>query len=271
MSDSKNQLNAVVTHIMQVSPTMKIIRIAPDGWEVPDFKAGQFVTLALPAENERCPEATEEPEPVEAGKLIKRAYSVASSSKSKEYIEFYITLVRSGALTPRIFNLTIGDKIQLGQRCVGMFTLDKVPEDKNIVLVATGTGVAPYVSMLRSDALTSKRKIAVIHGAANSWDLGYSSELTLLQSIADDFAYLPTVIDADKEPTPWKGDTRYVQDMWTGGAVEKAWGIKPTPENTHVFLCGNPKMVEAMVDALESEDFVEHKPKQEGQIHVERW
>lgn len=268
----ESKFNAVVIQIIQVSPSMKIFRIAPDGWELPDFVSGQFVSLALPASSPRVVDATPDPEKFEADKMIKRVYSIASSSKSKQFIEFYISLVRSGALTPRLFALNIGDRIELGKKMVGMFTLEQVPEDHNIVLVATGTGVAPYVSMLRSNILDGgTRKIAVIHGAANSWDLGYSSELMLLENISDRFKYIPTIIDAENEVAPWNGDTRFVQDIWAAGTIEEAWGIKPMPDNTHVFLCGNPKMVESMFELLEKDGFKEHKRKQPGEIHVESW
>lgn len=266
-----NELNGVVTHIMQVSPIMKIIRVAPVGWELPEFKAGQFATLHLPASAPRCSTALPELEPVDPDSIIKRAYSIASSSRSQEFLEFYVTLVHSGALTPRLFALEIGSPIGLGTKCVGMFTLDKIPADQNIVLVATGTGVAPYVSMLRSEALERTGKVAVIHGAANSWDLGYSSELMLLQSITSKFSYIPTIVNPDAEPVPWKGETRFVQEIWRAHELDKQWGFAVTPENTHVFLCGNPRMVDAMCEALGEDGFIEQKPKQPGQIHVERW
>ena len=268
----ESKLNAVITQIIQVSPSMKIFRIAPDGWDLPDFIPGQFAALALPASASRVVDATPDIEEFEPDKMIKRVYSIASSSKSKQFIEFYISLVRSGALTPRLFNLEIGDRIELGKKMVGMFTLEQVPEDHNIVLVATGTGVAPYVSMLRSNILGgSKRKIVVIHGAANSWDLGYRSELMLLENISDRFTYLPTIIDVENEPAAWNGDTRFVQDMWAAGVIDNAWGIKPMPDNTHVFLCGNPKMVERMFEMLAKDGFKEHKRKQAGEIHIESW
>lgn len=265
-------LNGVVTQIIQVTSSMMIIRVAPDGWELPEFKPGQFCTLYLPSSAPRCPLSTPEEDEPAPHKMIKRAYSIASSSRSKEYLEFYITLVRSGALTPRIFALKIGDQIGIGQRCVGMFTLDQVPAGKNIILIATGTGVAPYISMLRTNALESdKGKIAVIHGAANSWDLGYSSELTLLQSISSKFSYIPTIVHPDLEPAPWNGHAMLVQDLWRSGVMEKTWGFKPTPENTSIFLCGNPKMVTSMIEALAESSFKEHTPKEHGQIHVEKW
>ena len=268
----ESKFNAVVTQIIQVSPSMKIFRIAPDGWELPDFVSGQFTALALPASASRVADSTPDPEEFEPDKMIKRVYSIASSSKSKQFIEFYISLVRSGALTPRLFNLEIGDRIELGKKMVGMFTLEQVPEDHNIVLIATGTGVAPYVSMLRSNILGGgTRKIAVIHGAANSWDLGYSSELMLLESLSDRFTYLPTIIDFENEPAAWNGDKRFVQDMWAAGVIDNAWGIIPMPDNTHVFLCGNPKMVESMFEFLAKDGFKEHKRKQAGEIHIESW
>ncbi len=268
----ESKFNAVVTQIIQVSPSMKIFRIAPDGWELPDFIPGQFAALALPGTAPRVQDATPDMEDFDPNKMIKRVYSIASSSKSKQFIEFYISLVRSGALTPRLFALNIGDRIELGKKMVGMFTLEEVPEDHNIILVATGTGVAPYVSMLRSNILGGgTRKIAVIHGAANSWDLGYSSELMLLENISDRFSYFPTIIDVEKEHVPWGGDTRFVQDMWEAGVINEKWGIKPMPDNSHIFLCGNPKMVESMFEKLEKDGFKEHKRKSPGEIHVESW
>ncbi|MBN1253391.1 MAG: ferredoxin--NADP reductase [Bacteroidales bacterium] len=267
----KNELNCFISQVVQVSPSMKIFRVVPDGWELPDFEAGQFVALYLPGSATRSVDSTDEFKESEPDKLIKRAYSIASSSKNKEFIEFYITLVRSGSLTPRLFDLKIGDRIGMGSKFVGMFTLNEVPEDKNVILIATGTGVAPYMSMLRSDALSKNRKITVIHGASNSWDLGYRSELTLLESITDKLKYIPTIIEPDKEPTKWSGYTQFIQDLWADGIIEKVSGYKPTPENSNIFICGNPNMINTMIDSLGKEGFTEHSKKSPGQIHVEKF
>lgn len=266
------ELNSVITHIMQVSPTMKIVRVKPDSWDLPNFVAGQFISLGLPESASRIPDAEPEEKQYKEGKIIRRMYSIASSSVLTEFVEFYITIVRSGALTPRIFNLQVGDRIEMGKKTSGMFTLDEVPEGNNIILVATGTGVAPYISMLRSNALQKDNvNLAVIHGAANSWDLGYSSELTLIESMSSKFKYIPTILIPEKEPAGWHGDTRLVEEIWKDGTLEKIWGFKPTPENTHIFLCGNPGMTEAMVEILNKEGFVEHARKSSGQIHIESW
>ncbi len=263
-------LNSVITNIIQVSPNMKIFSVKPVDWKLPDYISGQFVALALPPEVPRCAEATTEPFPTKPEKLIKRAYSIASSSTT-DHVEFYISLVHSGSLTPRLFSLQIGDKIWMSKKATGMFTLSEVPEDQNIVLIATGTGVAPYMSMLRANALKRKGKIIVIHGASNSWDLGYSSELKLLASMFDNFFYYPTITDPEKEAAGWSGDTRFIQDIWEDNVVEKVLNFVPTPDNTHIFLCGNPNMVNGMIAHLEENGFVEHSRRQQGQIHVEKF
>ena len=249
---------------------MKIIRIKPVGWDLPEYKAGQFVALGLQGKAAKCADSTEEFSEQEPEKIIKRAYSIASSS-TQEYVEFYVTLVHSGSLTPRLFELKIGDNLWMGKKAVGMFTIDEIDPEQNVVLVATGTGVAPYMSMLRSNALSRKGKVIVIHGAANSWDLGYSSELELLQSMFPNFTYYPTITNPEKEPSGWNGDVRFIQDIWDDKVVEKKWGFAPTSENTHVFLCGNPNMTDGMTEVLEKNGFKEHKRKEAGQIHVEKF
>ncbi len=263
-------LNCIVTNIIQVSPIMKIIRVKAVDWDLPEYKAGQFVALGLFGSAEKCAEATDEFKEQEPDKLVRRAYSIASSS-TQDYVEFYITLVHSGSLTPRIFALNIGDKIWMGKKAVGMFTIDEIDPEQNVVLIATGTGVAPYMSMLRSNALTRKGKVMVIHGASNSWDLGYSSELSLLETMFPNFSYYPTVTMPEKEPVGWRGDTRFIDAIWNDKVVEKQWGFKPEPNNTHVFLCGNPNMTNGMTEILEADGFKEHKKREPGQIHVEKF
>ncbi len=265
------ELNCFVTQIIQVSPIMKIIRVKPDGWTLPEYKAGQFVALGLHASASRCADATAEKNEFAPDKLIKRAYSIASSS-TQNFVEFYITLVKSGALTPRIFDLKLGDKIWMGKKATGMFTLSEIDENKNVILIATGTGVAPYMSMLRSNALQRKGKIMVIHGAANSWDLGYSSELTLLESMANNFSYHPTITEPDKEPSGWMGDTRFIEDIWKDSVLEDKLGFRPKPEDTNIFLCGNPRMIDGMKDILGAEGFEVHNRKNpDGHIHIEEF
>ncbi len=266
--------NAVVSEPVFVTSETVILRITPDGWELPDYSPGQFTVLALPGSAPRVELSDPEPEGqvADPDKFIARAYSIASSSRQKEYLEFYITLVRSGALTPRLFALKRGDRIHLGPKMSGLFTLDQIPEESNVVLMGTGTGVAPYISMIRTFlAPGGSRKFTVVHGARHSWDLGYRSELTTLANLVEHFHYLPVISRPSDEVIPWGGETGYVQDIWRRGRVAEAWGFQPTPDNSHLFLCGNPAMVEDTLSLLEKEGFREHTRKAPGQVHLERY
>ncbi|MFT7617587.1 MAG: ferredoxin--NADP+ reductase [Planctomycetota bacterium] len=269
---SESWSNAIVASHIEVNPGLFIMRVVPDGWELPSFEPGQFAVLGLPGSSPRCAVCDDEEEPSNPEKIIKRAYSIASSSIDKEFLEFYVALVPSGKLTPRLIAIQPGDRVWLGEKIKGIFTLDDVPAEKHVAFIGTGTGLAPYMSMLRTHLTCgSATQLAVLHGARHSWDLGYRSELSTLQNICDNFAYIPVVSRPDEEHSPWSGDAGYVGSLWTEGVLAKRWGFKPTPDNTHVFLCGNPSMVEGLVEDLSKEGFVEHTRKQKGQIHVERY
>lgn len=264
-------LNAVVVQKSEISPGLCVLRVAPRGGELADFIAGQFAVLGLPGDAPRVPMSEEEDEPASAEKLIRRAYSIASPSVAKEYLEFYITLVPSGALSPRLFALGIGDEVWLGPKFSGLFTLDDVPGDQHVILCSTGTGLAPYLSMLQSHLVCGgPRRFAVLHGARHSWELGYRSELLMLKRMCSNFNYVASISRPGEEPVEWTGESGYVQEVWQRDRAEN-FGFEPTPENTHVFLCGNPKMVETMVEVLGEQGYREHSTKSPGQIHVERY
>ncbi len=266
------ELNAVVSQKIEVSPGLIILRVIPNGWELPDFQAGQFTVLGLPGTAPRSELSDSEQTLKDPQKLIRRAYSVSSASITKEYIEFYITMVRSGALTPRIFALNPGDQIFLSQKFTGLFTLDKVEVTSNIILLGTGTGLAPYMSMLRADLdCNSERKYVIVHGARHSWDLGYRSELNTIANVCNNFTYIPAITRPESEHISWGGASGYIQELWEQGIIQEKSGLNPTPENTHIFLCGNPSMIDSMVETLETAGFTEHSNKVAGQIHLERY
>jgi ferredoxin--NADP+ reductase len=249
--------NAVLIHRQEVAEGLVILRVAPDGWELPPFTSGQFAVLGLPVEGEA---------------LVRRAYSIASSSLERAYLEFYIVEVKSGALTPRLLALEVGDRLWLGPKITGLFTLDQVDAGRNVAFIATGTGLAPYMSMLRTHlAKGGERRFAVIHGARHARDLGYREELFHLQRDHANFRYLPVVSRPGEDPEPWTGASGRLQDFWRTGPLERAWGFRPTPADTDLFLCGNPGMVEAMAALLEAEGFREHTKKTPGQVHFEKY
>jgi ferredoxin--NADP+ reductase len=240
-------LNAVVTVVNRLSPWLMILQVVPVGWTMPEFKPGQFTTLGLFGAAPRCDLAEPEPVPADPHKLIKRAYCIASSAVNHEFLEFYIHLVPHGELSPRLFALKIGDRICLSDFVGGHFTFDHVPANANVALIATGTGLAPFVSMLSTHLrFGTQRRVAILHGARNSWDLGYRSILMTIQHLRQNVTYLPVVSRPAGEPVPWPRATGHVQDVWMAQALAQPWGSRPTPEDTHLFLCGSPYMIEDM-------------------------
>jgi ferredoxin--NADP+ reductase len=268
----KNTLNAVVSQRIEVAPGLIVLRVVPDGWPLPEFVPGQFAVLGLPPEARRCRASDGEDGAARPGRLIRRAYSIASSSRAREYLEFYIALVRSGSLTPRLFALEAGDRVWLGPKVTGTFTLDQAPADDHVVMVATGTGLAPYMSMLRTMLpRIGDRRFAVLLGARHSWDLGYHAELETMARLCPGFEYVPTVSRSNEEPVPWTGHSGYVTDLWRRDVLGDLWGARPTPRDTSVFLCGNPNMVDDMCALLAAEGFPLHSRAEPGKIFVEKY
>ena len=266
------ELNATVSQPVFVTSETMILRVRTDNWELPEFTPGQFAVLGLPGKSARTEVSDLEIEMPQRDKIIRRAYSITSSSEQKEYLEFYITLVRSGTLTPRLFALKEGDRVLLGPNIRGLFTLDKIPPESNLIMLATGTGIAPYISMIRTSLLSNrKRKFTIIQGARHSWDLGFRSELATLARLSKNFHYLPVISRPSEEITPWGGETGYVQDIWSRRLITEEWGFEPTAENTHIFLCGNPAMISDAVKLVGKEGFKEDTRKQQGSVHLERY
>jgi ferredoxin--NADP+ reductase len=297
------EYNATVASRVEVAPGLIILRVVPD--KLPfEFRAGQYVVLGLKASEPRVDEAdpagvgaavSTAPQPgavagtpesqaavaaqaaaietaaADPERMIRRAYSIASESRADEFLEFYLTLVGSGDLTPRLFNLRLKDRLYVGPKAVGVFTLAKAAPDHHIVMIATGTGLAPYMSMLRSELVCGgPRKFVVLHGARYSWDLGYRTELTGLARHCPNFCYLP-VITRPAEDVTWKGRTGYLQNVIAAGVVEEGTGVALTPDNFDIFLCGNPGMIETIIGWAEGRGFVRDRGHEIGTLHTEEY
>ena len=268
MTDSP-EYNATLVERIDITSRLAILRVRPDGWEF-EFTPGQYGTLALMRSAPRLADA--DPEEIAADapdKLVKRAYSISSGSRNREFVEFYVALVGSGELTPRLFALAVGDRLYLGPKAKGLFTLDRVPADKNVLMVATGTGLAPYVSMLRThlDDRPDQR-IAVLHGASFSWDLGYRAELERMAAHHANLTYLPVVSRPDED---WAGWTGRLPGWLDRPELPEACGFDLAPQPTHVLLCGNPGMIEEARARLAEKGFDSGTPKAPGSLHVEKY
>lgn len=247
-------LNAVVKGVEEVSPGLVFLRVLPDAG-VPDFIPGQYVALGLPLEQP----AGEGKKP----KIVKRAYSIGSSPNEKGHVEFYIAIVPDGLLTPRLAQIREGDRIFFAPKVVGAFTAHEVPETDGLILVSTGTGIAPFISMLRSGALWKpNRRIALLHGVRYSRDLAYREELLQYQRIHPEFQYLATVSREDPE---WEGPRGYVQQFFFEGEISVQAG------KDHLFLCGNPGMVEEIEAWAVERGYRPHSKKNPGDLHLEKY
>jgi ferredoxin--NADP+ reductase len=189
----------------------------------------------------------------------------------KRYAEFYVTLITSGQLTPRLFALPYGGRLFLGPRPSGMFTLDRVAPGKAVLLIATGTGLAPYMSMLRTLLVNdARRPFIILHGARYSWDLGYRGELESLARLRSNLVYIPAITRPDEDPH-FRGNIGRVQVLLEKGVVETLAGVPLDPERLDVFLCGNPDMIRVVKDMLLARGFRPDQGKAAGTIHVEEY
>nr|CRH07541.1 putative Ferredoxin--NADP reductase [Candidatus Magnetococcus massalia] len=269
-----NEYNATLTDRVEVTPNLLICKVKPDAGSYP-FEAGQFAVLGLKRKEARIPEATSEEVPEEkAERLIRRAYSISSASH-EDSLEFYLSLVSSGELTPRLFALKEGDRLFLGKSASGFFTLDRVPAGKQILMVATGTGLAPYISMIRTMALgigCPAVPIAVMHGASYSWDLGYRTELESLARECGHFRYIP-VVSRPEEDKDWSGRTGRLNEwMENKSGLEEACGFALDPAKSDIFLCGNPAMVEfGEKHFVENHGYDAGSKKAPGTLHAEKY
>lgn len=266
MENSK--YNATVIGKIQVRPDLMILRVDTDKPR-PDFKAGQYTLLGLYGHEERSPNSSDEVVPVEPEKLIQRPYSIASATTQLKQLEFYISQVKSGQLTPRLFNLEPEDRLYVSDRIVGVFTLEDTPIGNDIVMIATGTGLAPYISFLRSYvAERPDSNMVIIQGAAKQWDLGYYSELSFLEEFFPNFTYLPTCTEADET---WNGYELWIEEMLEQNILTSEAGIEIDPEKTHFFLCGNPQMVENVTAWLKERGYTKHTRREPGALHIEEY
>lgn len=250
--------NARISEIVDISPEIKIFRVRPVEGRL-DYKAGQFAVLGLP-------DAPARPD----GEWHRRAYSIASAP-SADYVEFYIVLVENGRLTTRLFKLNEGDRIFMGEKPAGIMTFDGAGT-KDVLFISTGTGIAPFVSILRehrAELLDAKRGVGLIHGARHSFELGFKPELEELASSTPYFRYYPVVSRAD-DYEEWKGARGHAQDLLATGMIERDFGRPLTPDNFEIFLCGNPRMVDELVERFTAMGFVRNTPARRGNLYFDK-
>lgn len=247
---SPNQLNAEVVNKHLLTNELFLLEIKPDAG-VPKFTPGQYVAIGLPQEVEG------------KVKLLRRAYSISSTPDKLHSLELYIALVKDGELTPQLINLKSGDRINVAPKITGHFTLDGIESGKELVLVSTGTGLAPFMSMVRTAATWEvASRIHIVHGVRYQSDLGFKDELEGLAASTGRLHYYPFCSREEAQSPIRKG---HVHKVFSDGLISL------DPSKQHVFLCGNPAMVEETQSKLQEQGFTEHSKKSPGNLHVEKY
>jgi ferredoxin/flavodoxin---NADP+ reductase len=299
----RTRYNATVCWMRKAHPDLMIVRLRPD-FPLPPHHPGQYSTLGLGNWEPRAPGCGEEQlGPGDEEKLVRRAYSISCSILDDQqmlldrghvdWLEFYIVLVRDkgqgqpAALTPRLFMLKEGDRLFLGEKIAGQFTLAPVREGDTVLFLGTGTGEAPH-NYMAWQLLARGHQGRILSASCVRFqrDLAYLPIHQELMRRHTNYTYLPLTTREAVQG----GHKVYIQDLIASGELEHKLGAVLDPARTHVFLCGNPLMIGApqksretgdrtyptplgVIELLEKRGFRMDEPqlKKKGNIHFEEY
>jgi len=269
---------ATITYIQLLKEDLVIMRLVPNDGQVPEFKAGQFITIGMP-------------NPTEGNKIVRRAYSIASHPENRKHIELVIRWVRKpipGRLTTQLFNAKVGDEISwIKPTGKALDINEKMPDgskdERRIVCIGGGTGLAPFVSFAQHlHDVGDKREILVLHGASYVDELSYKDllnelEMESLEKGKDkwNFKYRATISRPQEWfNRSWGGQIGRVETFLRpkdGGLspLEELIGDKITKDNTIFYICGWQGTIDGVMDFMKPKGFVtEHAKREDGSFEV---
>ena len=212
------------------------------------FIAGQFVRIALDVEGER----------------IARPFSFVNAPDDP-VLEFYGVVVPEGPLSPRLARLKAGDALHVADNPVGWLIVSEVPPAEDLWLVATGTGIAPFLSILRTEAPWRRyRRVILVHAARRASELAYGDAIRELQSARERLRYVSFV---SREAHPESLAGRIPAAIRDGRLEALAGPI--SSERSQFMLCGNPQMLRDVAAELAARGLKKHRRRSPGQITVE--
>lgn len=271
MDSVSEKYNATVVAKHALTADLFVLKVRPDT-PPPSFVSGQYVLLGLSSNIPRRQGSDPEHKESKPDRMILRAYSIASSGLEPDLLEFYISVVGNGSLTPRLVQAQPGDRLMVGDKIRGFFTLDTVPkEHKTVVLAATGTGLAPYVSMMRNHAVHPYPfRFIILHGAPKSWELGYLDELRNYSRFLPRVQYVPSITRTKEDPW-WKGESGRITQYFQSAPLLERLEVELDPAKTSVFLCGNPAMIHDVGKILEPLGYTAYSTQNPGSLHTEEY
>jgi ferredoxin/flavodoxin---NADP+ reductase len=207
------------------------------------------------------------------GRPLLRAYSMASANYETE-LEFFSIKVANGPLTSRLKDLTPGQNVLVGRKPTGTLVQDNLLPGKRLYLLATGTGLAPFLSITKGpDVYDRFERVVLVHGCRTVAELAYADVLTyelpkdefLGEQVTKQLLYYPTVT---REPFRNAGR---ITELLHNGKLAGDLGLPPLdPANDRVMLCGGPAMLAELGALLESSGFQEGNHSEPGQYVVEK-
>lgn len=225
--------------------------------ELMPFKAGQFARLQVEVENDE-------------GELEKFAnpYSLLNTPDEK-YAEVYFNTVTDGKVSNGLAALKLGDSLEIAQPCVGFFVLSQIPEVKHLWMLSTGTGIGPYLSMLKTaEAWDRFEKIILVHAVPVAAELNYSE---LIEQFAKDypgqFQFVP-IVSCEDHDGALKGQ---IPALINNGELEEKVGLEINAENSHVMLCGNSGLLKDTKTILKERGMDRHLNHKPGHITSEQY
>jgi len=221
------------------------------------FENGQFVMIGLPVD----------------GKPLMRAYSMASANY-EDSLEFFSIKVPDGPLTSRLAHIKEGDEIMVGRKPTGTLVQDSLTDGKRLYLVSTGTGLAPFASIIRDPVVYERfEHVVLVHGCRFIDELAYGEKIVaalpndeyLGEIVRMKLLYYPTVT---REPFEHRGR---VTELLRSGEVGREFGLPGLdPENDRVMICGSPAMLSDMVGLMDEFGFDEGSVSRPGQYVIEK-
>jgi ferredoxin--NADP+ reductase len=269
---------ATITYVQLLKEDLVILRLVPNDGLVPEYQAGQFITIGLP-------------NPTEDNKIVRRAYSIASHPENRKYIELVIRWVRKpipGRLTTQLFNAKVGDEISWIKPTGSALSIneklsDGSKDERRIICIGGGTGLAPFVSFAQHlHAVGDKREIIILHGASYVDELSYKDLLTDLEDDSLDrgkdkwnFKYRASISRPQEWfNRSWGGQTGRVETFLRpkdGGfsPLEELIGDKITKDNTIFYVCGWQGTIDGVMDFMKPSGFVtQHDKREDGSFEV---